>query len=115
MNQSRQVLAPLKLNGRLAVEVDLTQVESLYRGLAARLTVEETENDRQDTDIEGVTTDLTSLTDTVTAFADDFSAANIGNEIITAVMFDSDISVGASLLPTTAALVGPIHSLGSES
>jgi hypothetical protein len=54
MNQSWQVSAPLQLNGRRAVEVDLSQGESLYRELAARLTVEETENDRQDTDIDGV-------------------------------------------------------------
>jgi hypothetical protein len=114
MNQSRQVSAPLQLNGRRAVEVNLSQAESLYRELAARVTVEEAENDMQDTDIEGVTTDLTSLTDTVTGFADDFSASNIRIDNITAIGFDTDISVGASLLPTTAVLVGPIHSLGSE-
>jgi hypothetical protein len=96
------------------VEVDLSQVESLYRELAARVTVEETENERQDTEIEGVTTDLTALNDIVAVFSNDFSAANIRTDNITAVGFDTDISVGASLLPTTAALVGPIHSLGSE-
>jgi deoxycytidylate deaminase len=114
MNQSRQVSAPLQLNGRRAVEVDLSQTESLYRELAARVTVEEAENDRQDTDIEGVTSDLTTLTDTVAAFSNEFSAANIRTDNITAIGFDTDISVGASLLPTTAALVGPIHSLGNE-
>jgi hypothetical protein len=97
------------------VEVDLSHVKSLYQELAARMTLEETENDRQDTDIEGVTKDLTALTDTVAAFADDFSAANIRTDNIIAYGFDTDISVGVSLLPTTAALVGPIHSLGSES
>ena len=115
MNQSRQVSAPLQLNGRRAVEVDLSQAESLYRELAARVTVEETENDRQDTDIEGLTTDLTALTGTVTGFANEFSASNIRTDNITAIGFDTDITMGASLLPTTAALVGPIHSLGSES
>jgi hypothetical protein len=73
------------------------------------VTVEETENDRQDTDIEGVTTDLTALTDTVAAFSNDFSAANIRTDNITADGFDTDISISASLLPTTATLVGPIH------
>jgi hypothetical protein len=98
------------------VEVDLSQVESLYRELAARVTVEETENDRQNTDIDGVTTDLTALTDTVAAFANDFSEANIRTDNITTN--SSSISVGASLLPTTAAgendLNLPIHSLGGE-
>jgi hypothetical protein len=50
----------------------------------------------------------------VIGFEDEFSAANIRTDSITAVGFDTNISVGASLLPTTAALVGPIHSLGSE-
>jgi hypothetical protein len=114
MNQSRQVSAPLQLNGRRAVEVDLSQVELLYRELAARVTVEETENERQDTDIEGVTTDLTALTNMVTGFSNNFSAANIRTDNITTIGFDTDISVGASLLPTAAALVGPIHSLGNK-
>jgi hypothetical protein len=65
MNQSRQASAPLQLNGRRAVEVDLSQVESLYRELAARVTVEETENDRQDTDIYGVEIDLVALSNKV--------------------------------------------------
>jgi hypothetical protein len=96
------------------VEVDLSQVELLYRELAARVTVEETENDRQDTDIDGVKTDLVALSNKVIGFEDEFSAANIRTDNITAVGFVTDISVGTSLLPTTAALVGPIHSLGSE-
>jgi hypothetical protein len=115
MNQSRQVSSPLQLNGRRAVEVDLSQVISLYRELAGRLTVEETENDRQDADIEGVTTDMTAFTDTVAACANDFNAANIRIDNITAAGFDTDISIGATLLPNTAALVGPIQSLGGES
>jgi hypothetical protein len=96
------------------VEVDLSQVESLYRELAARVTVEETENDRQDTDIDGVVIDLVALSNKVIGFEDEFSAANIRTDNITAIGFGTDISVGASLLPTMAALVGPIHSLGSE-
>jgi hypothetical protein len=96
------------------VEVDLSHVESLYRELAARVTVEETKNDRQDTGIDGVTIDLVALSNKVIGVEYEFSAANIGTHNITAIGFDTDISVGASLLPTTAALVGPIHSLGSE-
>jgi hypothetical protein len=114
MNQSRKVSAPLKLNRLRAVEVDLSHVESLYRELAARVTVVETENDRQDMDIDGVKIYLVALSNKVTGFEDEFSAANIRTDKITTVGFDTDISVGASLLPTTAALVGPIHSVGSE-
>jgi hypothetical protein len=76
--------------------------------------VEEAENDQQDSNIEGLTTDLTSLTDTVTGFSDNFSAADIRTDNITTIGFDNDISVGASLLPTTVPVLGPIHSLGSE-
>jgi hypothetical protein len=43
------------------------------------------------------------------------SAANIRTDNITVVGFDNDMSVGASLLPTTVPIAGPIHSLGSES
>jgi hypothetical protein len=57
---------------------------------------------------------LTALTDIVTAFSNDFSAANIRTDNITTTGFDTDISVGASLLPTTVPMLGPIHSLGSE-
>jgi hypothetical protein len=87
----------------------------MYLELASRLTVEETENDLQDTNIDGVKTDITVPTDTVIAFADDFSAANIRTDSITVVGFDTDISVGSSLMPTQVPIVGPIHSLGSES
>jgi hypothetical protein len=58
--------------------------------------------------------DLVALSNKVIGFEDEFSAANIRTDNITAVGFDTDISVGASLLPTTAALMGPIQSLGSE-
>jgi hypothetical protein len=96
------------------VTTDLTRIESMYRELAGRLIVEETENDRQDTDIEGMTTDLTALSETVTAFADDFSAANIRTDNITTIGFDTDIYMGASLLPTTNPIAGSVHSLGGE-
>jgi hypothetical protein len=87
----------------------------MYRELAVRLTVEETENDRQDTDIDVMETNLEALTNTVTMSACDLSAANIRTDNITAAGFDTNISVGASLVPTTAPVVGLIHSLGTES
>jgi septal ring factor EnvC (AmiA/AmiB activator) len=73
------------------LEVNLTQIKSMYQDLAGRVTVEETKNDRQDTDIDGLKTDLVALTNMVSAFADDLSAANIRTDNVTAAGFDTDI------------------------
>jgi hypothetical protein len=66
------------------VEVDLSHVKSLYRELASWLTVEEAENDRQDTNIDGVKIALVALSSKVIGFEDDFSVANIRTDNITA-------------------------------
>jgi hypothetical protein len=110
MNQSRQVVSPLQLNGRRAVHVDLCRIELLFEELAARVTVEEAENDLQDGELElqGAElelqgAELESLSATVLGFADEVST-----DAISAATDGGGVSVGASLLPE------PDTALGSE-
>jgi hypothetical protein len=83
-------------------------------GASGRVAVEETENYWQDTDIDEVKLDLVAFSNLVIGFEDEFNDANIHTDNITVVGFDTDMSVGASLFPTTVPVVGPIHLLVSE-
>jgi hypothetical protein len=90
------VVSPLQINGRRAVHVELNRVKSLYRELAARVTVEEAENELLDVDLE-------APGDTVLGFADELST-----DAISATTAGGGVSVGGSLLPS------PHISLGNE-
>jgi hypothetical protein len=90
--------------------VDLSHVELLYHELAARVMVEEAENDRQDAelelqgaDLERQGAELESLSATVLGFVDEVST-----DAISAATDGRGVSVGASLLPE------PDTALGSE-
>jgi hypothetical protein len=75
----------------------------LFQEVAARVTVEEAENDRQDAELERKDATLESLGATVLGFADEVST-----DAISAATEGGGVSIGASLLPE------PDTALGSE-